>query len=87
MTPYGLEELFRSNPNQAFRVKLNGGGEYIVDNSGRELILDLQLDVGQTDDPNSLVGRFLKILSIPNISFIEPIDRAKLFANGRRRRR
>jgi hypothetical protein len=85
MSPSELAELFDANPQQAFRLTLNCGTQVLVDNPQRTLIESIVLYVGLADDPDARVADRTKIISIPNITMVERVDRRRR-QNGRRRR-
>jgi hypothetical protein len=84
MSPSELALLFEENPERAFRITLSSGDIVDVNNPRRTLVDKIMLYVSQSDDPRALVGQRTRIISIPNIAMIEPVDRGR--AQGRRRR-
>jgi hypothetical protein len=82
MSPTEIIELFERNPDSAFRLRLSSGDEVVVENPRRTLVEDLVLIIGYGDDPDSLLVKNKRYVSIPNIALIDPVDRAQF----RRRR-
>jgi hypothetical protein len=84
MSPTELADLFEKHPNQPFRLTLSSGDVVDVDNPARTIFQSLALYIGQSDDPSSRFAQRVRIVSVPNITLIEPIERRP---QGRRRRR
>ena len=85
MSPTDLEEHLFSDPFVPQRLTLASGDQVIVDNPQRALIAGPALYYGTSDDPAARVGKRVKVISIPNIVLIEPVDQ-RPGRNGRRRR-
>ena len=84
MSPSELAELFENHPDTPFRLTLSSGDTVVVDNPTRTIFQSLSLYIGQADDPASRFAKHVRVVSIPNIALVEPIERRP--RNGRRRR-
>jgi hypothetical protein len=84
MSPSELADMFEQNPDVAFRITLSSGDVVDVLNPRRTLVDTIMLYVSQSDDPRATVGQSTRIISIPNIAMIEPVDPRR--PQGRRRR-
>ena len=84
MSPSELQEILYEEPFRPFRVTMASGDQYVVNNPKRALISGLSIVVGLNDDPESRLGKRLKIISIPNVVMAEQIDPGR--PNGRKRR-
>ena len=84
MSPSELAQLFEDNPERAFRVTLSSGDTIDINNPRRTLVDNIMLYISQSDDPRALVGQRTRVISIPNIAMIEPIEPGR--SRGRRRR-
>lgn len=82
MSPTEIIELFERNPDASFRLRLSSGDDVVVENPRRTLVEDLVLIVGYGDDPDTLLVKNKRYVSIPNIALIDQIDRSQF----RRRR-
>jgi hypothetical protein len=87
MSPSSLAQLFKENPHQPYRLTLSSGDTILVDNPGRVVVVELEAYVGQSEDPDALLGQRMRIVSVPNITMVEPVDRNSVFFRPTRRRR
>lgn len=85
MSPSELEEELFKEPFRPFRITVASGDQVVIDNPRRALISGLSMYYGMAEDPAARVGNRTKIISIPNIVLIEPLD-PRRGTNGRRRR-
>jgi hypothetical protein len=85
MSPSDIEEFFQKNPEQPMRLTLSSGDQVIVQYPDRVTFYGLELHFSTNFVPGSRIGRHLRIVSIPNIALIEPLDTRR--NNGGRRRR
>lgn len=85
MSPSEIEELIEDEPFRPFRITVNSGDQFVINNRHRVFISGLSLVAGLSDDPDDRMGKRLKLISIPNISLVEYIDPHQ--PKNRRRRR
>jgi hypothetical protein len=83
MSPSELADLFENHPNTPFRLTLSSGDVVDVDNPSRTIFQSLALYIGQSDDPESRFAKRVRVVSVPNIALVEPMERRP---RGRRRR-
>jgi hypothetical protein len=83
MGPSEVEDLLSKEPFVPLRITVASGDQVVVDNPRRTLIDGLSLYYSMSDDPASRIGKGLKIISIPNIVLVEPINFGPR-RNGRR---
>ena len=74
MSPTDLEEFLFEEPFQPLRLTLASGDQVSINSNRRVLIAGLALHYGLSDDPDSRIGKRARIISIPNIVLIEPIN-------------
>jgi hypothetical protein len=84
MSPSDLEETIYGEPFVPVRLTLASGDQVIIDNPRRAVISGLTLAYSLADDPASRIGKQLKLISIPNIVLVEPVN-PRHRRNGRRR--
>jgi hypothetical protein len=84
MSPSGLEEQIYREPFLPLRLTLASGDQVILDNPRRVMMTGLELYYLLADDPDSRIGKRVKIISIPNIVLVEPVSPRPRNGRGRR---
>lgn len=85
MSPSELADLFEQNPTQPYRLILDSGDRIIVAEPRKTLVSEITLFLRASDDIEKSHGK-VSMVSIPNITMIEPIDPPTLFRSRRRPR-
>jgi len=85
MSPSDLEDQIYSDPFVPLRLTLASGDQVIIESSQRVLMTGLTIHYLLTDDPAARVGTRVRIVSIPNIVLVEPVNTHHR-RNGRKRR-
>ena len=73
MSPSELEEQIYQDPFIPLRLTLASGDQIIIEDSRRVLMVGLAIYYSITDDPESRIGKRVKIISVPNIVLAEPV--------------
>lgn len=85
MSPDQLEDFIIKEPFVPLRLTLASGDVVHLDVLERIWIVGMHLYYLISDDPRARIGKKIKIISIPNITLVEPVDSPQR-RNGRRRR-
>ena len=79
-----LEGYLRRHENERLRVVMSSGDEWVIEHPGRTIVDGLSLYVQMYENVASRMMPRARIVSIPNINFMEPIRPG---SNGGRRPR
>jgi hypothetical protein len=84
MSPSDLEEQIYQDPFVPLRLTLASGDQVILDNPKRVMMTGLALYYLLADNPDTRIGKRVKIISIPNIVLVEPAGSRPRNGRGRR---
>lgn len=87
MSASELEEYLREHENDRLRVVMSSGDEWIIEQPQRTIINGLSLYVQMYENWTTRLSPRVRIVSIPNINFIEPVRPGANGPRARRRRR
>jgi hypothetical protein len=79
-----LESYLRRHENERLRVVMSSGDEWVIEHPGRTIVDGLSLYVQMYEKVASRMSPRVRIVSIPNINYMEPIRPG---SNGGRRPR
>ena len=68
-----LESYLRRHENERLRVVMSSGDEWVIEHPGRTIVDGLSLYVQMYEKVASRMSPRARIVSIPNINFMEPI--------------
>lgn len=86
MSPTNLLEVLEEHPNDRLRVVMASGDEIVIQNPMRTVVSGLALRIQLYDESNERVKPEARLVSIPNITLVEPIQRPPEGRRPRRRR-
>ena len=83
MSPTDLADFFEMYPTTPLRLTLGSGDMVDVPVPQQSIIEGLSVYIGQPDERDARMARRVQLISIPNITLIERVDRRP---SGSRRR-
>lgn len=86
MSPTDLIEILEDHPGERLRVVMASGDQVIIENPLRAVVSGMSLYIQMYDDSSERMSAQARIVSIPNITLIEPVRRPPNGRTPRRRR-
>jgi hypothetical protein len=86
MSPSDLIEIIEEHPTERLRVVMASGDEVVIETPQRTVVSGLALRIQLYDESNERMRPHARVVSIPNITLVEPIRRPPEGRRPRRRR-